>query len=96
MKFENTSVMNFQGAFRGLRNPLESWAKSDSVFGLADYTEDAGLEEVAYTWVNQENSLREAEDKEPYGEMSDDFYQVLDKYIDWLGEVGTLKVDGDA
>ena len=30
MKFENTSVMNFEGAFRGLRNPLESWAKSDS------------------------------------------------------------------
>jgi len=30
MKFENTQVMNFEGAFRGLRNPLESWAKSDS------------------------------------------------------------------
>lgn len=32
MKFENTAVMNFEGAFRGLRNPLESWAKSDSDF----------------------------------------------------------------
>ena len=32
MKFENTEVMNFEGAFRGLRNPLESWAKSDSDF----------------------------------------------------------------
>lgn len=30
MKFENTNVMNFEGAFRGLRNPLESWEKSDS------------------------------------------------------------------
>lgn len=32
MKFENTEVMNFKGAFRGLRNPLESWSKSDSSF----------------------------------------------------------------
>lgn len=30
MKFEETYVSNFQGAFRGLRNPLQSWAKSDS------------------------------------------------------------------
>ena len=32
MKFENTQVFNFQGAFRGMRNPLESWARSDSDF----------------------------------------------------------------
>lgn len=30
MKFEHTEVFNFEGAFRGLRNPLESWNKSDS------------------------------------------------------------------
>lgn len=30
MKFENTSVMNFENSFRGLRNPLESWDRSDS------------------------------------------------------------------
>lgn len=30
MKFEHTEVMNFEGALRGMRNPLESWAKSDS------------------------------------------------------------------
>lgn len=33
MKFENAEVFNFEGAFRGLRNPLESWAKSDSYLG---------------------------------------------------------------
>ena len=32
MKFEKTKVMNFEGAFRGMRNPLESWNKSDSDF----------------------------------------------------------------
>lgn len=32
MKFEKTQVFNFGGAFRGMRNPLESWARSDSDF----------------------------------------------------------------
>lgn len=31
MKFENTEIFNFEGSFRGLRNPLESWDKSDSI-----------------------------------------------------------------
>ena len=30
MRFENTWVGNFEGAIRGLRNPLASWDKSDS------------------------------------------------------------------
>ena len=30
MKFSNTSVMNFENAFRGLRNPKNSWSRSDS------------------------------------------------------------------
>jgi len=30
MKFENTQVFNFEGALRGMRNPMESWEKSDS------------------------------------------------------------------
>ena len=30
MKFENTEVFNIEGAIRGMRNPMNSWAKSDS------------------------------------------------------------------
>ena len=30
MKFEYTEVFNFKGAFRGMRNPKESWSKSDT------------------------------------------------------------------
>ena len=30
MKFEHTEVFNFEGALRGMRNPLESWEKSCS------------------------------------------------------------------
>ena len=32
MKFEKTQVFNFDGAIRGMRNPLNSWNKSDSYF----------------------------------------------------------------
>lgn len=30
MKFENTDVWGFEHSIRGMRNPLESWSKSDS------------------------------------------------------------------
>ena len=33
MKFENTDVYNFENAIRGMRNPMNSWNKSDSGFG---------------------------------------------------------------
>lgn len=32
IKVENIKVFNFEGALRGLRNPLESWDRSDSIF----------------------------------------------------------------
>ena len=32
IKIENLEVLNFEGALRGMRNPLESWSKSDSYY----------------------------------------------------------------
>lgn len=32
IKFENTQAMGFQGALRGMRNPLNSWSKADSEY----------------------------------------------------------------
>ena len=40
MKFENTEVWGFEHAIRGMRNPLESWNKSDSYYG----NNEVGLE----------------------------------------------------
>ena len=37
MKFENTYVGNFEGAIRGMRNPLASWNKSDSEWDGENY-----------------------------------------------------------
>lgn len=36
MKFENTEVFNFKGALRGMRNPKNSWDRSDSRFDDGD------------------------------------------------------------
>lgn len=37
MKFNNIRVYNFENAFRGMRNPKESWHKSDSLYGLGTW-----------------------------------------------------------
>lgn len=39
IKFENTKVMGWEAAIRGMRNPMNSWEKSDSRF---DVYEDCG------------------------------------------------------
>lgn len=46
IKIENIEVFNFEGAFRGMRNPLESWDKSDS-----------GYDEDRYEFIIGENDM---------------------------------------
>lgn len=54
MKFENTEVFNFEGAFRGMRNPLNSWEKSDSCYALTSSDESSeALDDVAFAWVEK-------------------------------------------
>ena len=40
IRVEHAEVFNFEGAIRGLRNPLNSWDKSDSDFDVQYYDED--------------------------------------------------------
>lgn len=49
MKFENTEVWGFEHAVRGMRNPMNSWGKSDSYYG----NNEIGLE----SYVIGENDL---------------------------------------
>ena len=37
MKFDKTEVFGMESAIRGMRNPLESWHKSDSYWGNNEY-----------------------------------------------------------
>lgn len=84
MKFENTYVSNFQGAFRGLRNPLESWSRSDSVFGIdsEDYFDKDW--EIASAYID-------ANEKYDYEEEYDKYYEAQEKYANWLIKNGILK-----
>lgn len=54
MKFGNTEVWGFEHAFRGLRNPMNSWGKSDSKFN--DYYDvergDIDFERLLKTYPN--------------------------------------------
>ena len=88
MKFENTTITNFQGAFRGLRNPLESWAKSDSAFGIdsADYCDMDW--EIAANYVD-------ANEKYDYEKEYDKYYDAHEKYANWLDKNGVLKNQND-
>ncbi len=36
LKIENTEVMGWEHTIRGMRNPMNSWGKSDSIFGTYD------------------------------------------------------------
>ena len=54
MKFKYTTTSNWENAFRGLRHPFESYAKSDSAFGIAE--SDAWLtdevQEVTQSYID--------------------------------------------
>ena len=94
MRFENTNVYNFEGAFRGLRNPMNSWDKSDSQFCLTDIFMDDTLTEVCDAWIEKENIERRERGAEEYShdmEQYEEYYKVLEKYENWLLHEGLLK-----
>lgn len=86
MKFENTQVMNFEGAFRGMRNSFESWIKSDSSFGYTNFEWNSADYDIAYEWCKKE--FVTPDDEERYDE-------VEGKYLHWLHENGILKLSDD-
>lgn len=81
MKFEKTRVFNFKSALLGMRNPMNSWDKSDSLF----YTEqddwiynDYQLEDWFYQRF-KENYLGSEEDfYDDYEEAKENMYN---KYV---------------
>lgn len=93
MDFKKTRVYNFEGAFRGLRNPMNSWNRSDSQFCLTDIFMDDTLTEVCDAWIEKENIERRERGVEEYShdmEQYEEYYKVLEKYENWLIHEGTL------
>ena len=80
MKIENTKVFNFEGAFRGMRNPLDSWNKSDSDFGMFKWDDDgedpAWAVALSYLSPEEQNAWEYEADLEVEKE--------IEKHFDWL------------
>ena len=93
MRFEKTEVYNFEGSFRGMRNPMNSWDRSDSCFGIVDIYNDDALTDVCDAWIDDENEERIERGVEPYShdmERYNEYYDKLDEYANWLKTNGIL------
>ena len=93
MKFENTSVFNFEGALRGMRNPKNSWNKSDS---SKDWEEHVGYSICKY--VIGKNDLALAQSHIKAGSEHRKFMRQIFVSVDitaplyWWKEFDTYKV----
>lgn len=82
MKFEKAEVFNFNGAFRGMRNPKNSWNKSDSLF----YSLPAEMEDVTFDeWIFEqaEKNGINTDDYLKYEEYRDYWYNKSWYYTDY-------------
>ena len=94
MRFDNTKAYNFEGAFRGMRNPMNSWDRSDSFFGLTDIFMSDALTDVCDAWIEHENVERRERGVEEYShdmENYDEYYSILEKYEQWFINQGILR-----
>ena len=61
MKFENIKVFNFENSFRGMRNPKNSWDKSDSIFSNSN-----DIDKLIIAWENNKEAVIRLKDNEEY------------------------------
>lgn len=87
MKFENTQVMNFKNAIKGMRNPKNSWDKSDSYFGIIDSGWTDEDFQVASKWMKKYYSEL-CNQHDGYNEEYEEHFQNYDQ---WLIENGVLQ-----
>ena len=79
MNIQNERVFNFEGALRGMRNPMNSWERSDSIFGVIPKHK---YEALATDFINAMYTGQEIEVPESFAEnaivndyVSGDFYE---------------------
>ena len=92
MRFEHTEVFNFEGALRGMRNPMESWDKGDSGYVPTDNSP------LNYREVIGENDLELAQKLIKAGSEHRKFMRQIFVSVDitaplyWWKEFDTYKV----
>ena len=96
IKIENTEIVGWQAAVRGMRNPLNSWDKSDSFWQCVDY--DSLNENDIYEYMIGPNDLGLMKRLCKAGTDHRKFMRMLVVYCDilaplyWWKEFDTYKV----
>ena len=89
MKIEKIRTYGWESALMGMRNPKDSWDKSDSAFGIADVEYTDIDYDIAYLWAKSE--LNETLS---YDDDNIDIENLIDKktneYDEWLIENGII------
>ena len=88
MDFKNTHVYNFQGSFYGMRNPKNSWDKSDSFFGVVNLDYVSEDMEIADEWVKAFHP-----DLNWPEEFTDEGCNLAEEYADKLIKNGVLRLN---
>lgn len=98
IKIENTDVYGWEAAIRGMRNPMNSWDKSDSGWGIVDQI-DTGVEPINVPgYVIGENDLKLMKSLAKAGSDHGKFLRMINVTVDlvaplyWWKEFDTYKV----
>ena len=85
MRFEETRVMNFEGALRGMRNALASWSKADSCFNIwADGMDEEWKAETIHQITEKYlENLVDGDYDEAYHKQSDYLYDMATRCAHW-------------
>ena len=98
MLFENTEVFNFEGALRGMRNPKESWNKSDSHYDIEEVIVDEEVVLERGKYIIGSNDLQLAQTLIRAGSEHRKFMRQIFVSVDitaplyWWKEFDTYKV----
>ena len=98
MLFENTEVFNFEGALRGMRNPKESWNKSDSHYDIEEVMVDEEVVLERGKYIIGSNDLQLAQTLIRAGSEHRKFLRQIFVSVDitaplyWWKEFDTYKV----
>lgn len=103
LKIEHTETMGWEAAIRGMRNPMNSWEKSDSVFIPASYCdekEDLNLAHICHgvAPIVKDNDLGLMMRLRNAGTDHRKFMRMITVYVDvtgplyWWKEFDTYKV----
>lgn len=96
MKFENTDVWGFEHAIRGMRNPMNSWSRSDSMNCFLDDCVECNHEH--YCYIIGENDMNLAQRLIKGGSEHRKFLRQIFVSVDitaplyWWSEFDTYKV----